>query len=184
MNQKKTFTYAEKSEEKREKYLKDLAKIPEEKRVYVDESGVNQCFVREFGRAFRGEKVEDVKRGRHFQRTNVVAGRLGTRIVAPFCYVENMTGPLFTEWFRKILVKSVPKGSTVIMDNASFHLKPKLKNLARRHGIRLLFLPPYSPDFNPIEKTWASMKRALADLLPQVKNLENAILFWLKNRNC
>lgn len=164
--------------------MKDLAEISEEKRVYVDESGVNRCFVREFGRAFRGEKVEDVKRGKHFQRTNVVAGRLGSQIVAPFCYAESMTGPLFTEWFRKILVKSIPRGSTVIMDNASFHPKQKLKNLARRHGLKLLFLPPYSPDFNPIEKTWANMKRALPDLLPKVKNLEVAILAGLKKRNC
>ncbi|MDO4585487.1 MAG: transposase [Planctomycetia bacterium] len=105
---------------------------------------MNQCFVREFGRAFHGKKVEDVKRGRHFQRTNVVA---------PFCYTESMTSRLFTEWFRKNLVKSVPKGSSVIMDNASFHPKRKLQNLVRRHGLRLLFLPPYLPDFNPIEKT-------------------------------
>ena len=92
--------------------------------------------------------------------------------------------PLFTEWFRKIPVKSVPKGSAVITGNASFQPKPKLQNLARRHGLRLLFLPPYSPDFNPIEKTWANMKRALADLLPQVKNLEKALLTWFENRNC
>ena len=95
-----------------------------------------------------------------------------------------MTGSLFTEWFRKILVKSIPRGSTVILDNASFHPKQKLKNLARRHGINLLFLPPYSPDSNPIEKIWANMKRALANLLPNVKKLEYAILNWLEKRNC
>jgi transposase len=53
------------------------------------------------------------------------------------------------------LVKVVPGGSTIIMDNATHHPKKKLFNLARRHGMRLLFLPPYSPDLNPIEKDWA-----------------------------
>jgi transposase len=50
------------------------------------------------------------------------------------------------------------------MDNASFHPFKKLKNLCRRHGMRLLFLPAYSPDYNPIEKSWANMKRALIDI--------------------
>jgi len=90
-----------------------------------------------------------------------------------------MTGALFTEWFRKHLVKSIEKGSTVILDNASFHPKKKLQNLARRHGIKILFLPPYSPDFNPIEKNWANMKRALVDILPKEKTLEDAILKYL-----
>jgi transposase len=65
------------------------------------------------------------------------------------------------EWFRAKFVKSVPKGTTAILDNASFHPAKKLKNLCQRHGIKLLFLPAYSPDFNPIEKTWANMKRGL-----------------------
>lgn len=86
-----------------------------------------------------------------------------------------MNSELFEDWFKKKLVKSLAKGSTIIMDNASFHRKKKLANLARRHGVKLLFLPPYSPDFNPIEKTWANMKRALIDILPDAESLQNAI---------
>lgn len=144
---------------------------------------MDKYFVREYGRAPRGEKVEDTKRGKKFQRTNVVAARFGDKLIAPLCYTESTTGAFFTEWFRKTLVKAIPKGSTVIMDNASFHPKKKLKNLARRHGIRLLFLPPYSPDFNPIEKDWANMKRALADILPQVLTLDLAIYRYFELRN-
>ena len=149
-------------------------------RVYVDESGVSECLVREYGRAVRGIKVEDVKRGRKFQRTNVVAAQFKTqdgnnRVVAPLCYTGNTTGEFFEAWFKTKLVKSVPKGVTVIMDNATVHRKKKLGNLARRHGLRLLFLPAYSPDLNPIEPTWANMKRALVDILPTQDNLENAI---------
>ena len=73
------------------------------------------------------------------------------------------------------MVKSVPRGYTIIMDNASFHRKKKLRNLARRHGLKLLFLPAYSPDYNPIEKTWANLKRALIDILPDTKNLQSGI---------
>jgi putative transposase len=61
------------------------------------------------------------------------------------------------------------------MNNASFHPKKKLRNLARRHGIKLLFLPPYSPDFNPIEKTWTNMKRGLINIIPHSNDLPSAI---------
>jgi transposase len=106
---------------------------------------------------------------------NVVAAKIGGEVIVPLCYTESTTGAVFEGWFRKSLVKAVPKGSVAIMDNASFHRKKKLMDLARRHGIKLLFLPPYSPDYNPIEKTWANMKRALVDILPNETTLENAI---------
>jgi len=157
-----------------------LKEIPEGKRVYVDESGIDKHLVREHGRSFRGIKVEDVKRGKKFQRINVIAAQYKStggeiNLVSPFCYIENTTGGLFESWFKTKLVKSVSKGSTIIMDNASFHRKKKLKNLARRHGVKLLFLPAYSPDFNPIENTWANMKRALPDILSNSGNLQCSI---------
>jgi transposase len=128
-------------------------------------------------------KIEGTKRGKRFARTNVVAARSGSNTVAPLCYTQNTNGEFFTEWFRKRLVKAIAKGSTVIMDNASFHPKKKLRNLARRHGVKLLFLPPYSPDLNPIEKTWANMKRALVDILPNCKTLSDAIYTYFSISN-
>jgi transposase len=130
-------------------------------------------------------KIENVKRGRKFQRTNVVAAQFKSendkiKIVAPFCYTRNTTGEFFEEWFKTRLVKSIPKGVTIVMDNASFHRKKKLRNLARRHGVKLLFLPPYSPDFNPIEHTWANMKRALVDILPNSQILESGVYDYFK----
>jgi len=153
--------------------------IPVEKRVYVDECGINECLVREYGRAGRGVKVEDTRRGRKFQRTNVISARVResgkVRHVATLCYTQNTDSAFFIEWFRTKLVKSVSKGSTVIMDNASFHPKKKLRNLARRHGLKLLFLPAYSPDYNPIEKDWANMKRTLTDTLPRYGDVPSAV---------
>jgi transposase len=120
-------------------------------------------------------KTGDVKSGRKFQRTNVIATRIGGGIVAPLCYSGNTTSASFTEWFRTKLVKAVPNGTTVITDNASFHPPKKLKNLCRRHGMKLLFLPAYSSDYNPIEKTWANMKRALIDIIPACEDVPAAI---------
>jgi transposase len=66
------------------------------------------------------------------------------------------------------------------MDNASFHPHKKLKNPCRRHGMRLLFLPAYSPDYNPIEKSWANMKRALIDIIRNLRRCacRSLSIFW------
>lgn len=159
----------------RTEYCEKIAQIPKETRAYIDECGINKQLVREYGRAFHGVKIEDVKRGRKFQKTNVVAAKIGDKIVAPLCYSENTTSAFFVEWFRKKFVKSVPKGTTAIMDNATFHPRKKLENLCRRHGIKLLFLPPYSPDYSPIEKSWANMKRALIDTIPDCEDVAQAV---------
>ena len=130
-----------------------------------------------------GTKVEDVKRGRKFQRTNVIAAKIGDRPVASQCDSQNRTSPLFIEWFRKSLLQCIPKDVTVMMDNASFHPKKRLRHLAHKYNLRVLFLPPYSPDLNPIEKTWANRKRDLVDLLPHSPNLENAMMEYLHHGN-
>ena len=78
-------------------------------------------------------------------------------------------------WFKEKLLKAAPKGSTIIMDNASFHPKAKLRNLARRHGMNILFLPAYSPDLNPLERDWANMKRALVEIMPDMESLKDGI---------
>jgi transposase len=74
------------------------------------------------------------------------------------------------------LLEEIPKkkGFTVIMDNAGFHRKEELRKLARGK-VRLLFLPPYSPDYNPIEKTWANMKRFLRNNLKYFHSVESGI---------
>ena len=146
-----------------------------ETRAYIDESGINKPLTREYGRAIHGVPVEGTKPGRKFQRTNVIAAKIDDSVVAPLCYAENTTSAVFVEWFRTMFVKAVPKGTTVIMDNASFHPREKLKNLCRRHGIQLLFLPAYSPDFNPIEKTWANMKRRLVDIIADSQDVPSAV---------
>ena len=142
--------------------------------------------MRERARAARGVKVEDVKRGRKFQRVNVVAAQFEDETgrihrVAPLCYSQHTNSEIFEYWFKTNLVKSVARGSTIIMDRASFHRPTQLKNLARRRGVKILFLPAYSPDLNPIEKTWANMKKALADIISKEESLECSIMQYFNN---
>ncbi|MDR1231894.1 MAG: transposase [Spirochaetaceae bacterium] len=152
-------------------------------RVYVDESGINDDLKREYGRARHGARVEDCRRGRKFHRVNVVAGQIhdaaGARHLAPLCYPGTMNGERFEEWFEESLLKTVEKGKTIIMDRAGFHRKKQLEEACKKHGVNLLYLPPDSPDYNPVEKTWANMKRELRSTAPLHGLIETAIYAYL-----
>ena len=73
-----------------------------------------------------------------------------------------MKGPLFEQWIQQQLLKQLPQGSVLVMDNAPFHKKEALYAIIANTSHTLLFLPPYSPDLNPIEHYWSALKRNLA----------------------
>jgi hypothetical protein len=113
---------------------------------------------REYARAPKGEIVEDVRRGSKFARTNVIGAMCETKHFGVECYRQTTNSAFFERRFTECLLKEVPEGYTVIPDNARFHRKKVLRRLAGGK-VRLLFLPPYSPDYNPIEKSRANTKR-------------------------
>jgi len=144
-------------------------------RLLVLELNDYTCLVREYGRSLRGQKVYGEKRGRKFQRVNVIGALCNGKHLAIECYSHTTNSEFFERWFGESLVKAIPKGHTVIMDNAKFHRKAELGKLAKDAGVGLLFLPAYSPDFNPIEKSQANMKRRLRDTLPSFHSVSLAI---------
>ena len=149
--------------------------VSPEKRAYVDESGFNAYYEREYGYAPRGEKVFGEIAGMKFQRTNPVAAQIGGRTVAPMYYDCSTNSAVFEYWFEEKLLPALSPGDVVIMDNASFHRKGALREIAKRHRISVLFLPPYSPDYNPIEKLWANMKRWLRKNMRHYDSFEDAL---------
>ena len=94
-----------------------------------------------------------------------------------------MDSSLFEFWFSNQLLPSLDKGSVIVMDNASFHSKRRLISVAQNAGCKLLFLPPYSPELNPIEKFWAWLKRFLRKFLPFFSSFDDALFaafqLWL-----
>jgi transposase len=114
--------------------------------------------------------------GKKFQRTNVLAGYVNGRTIAEWVYDCTTDGEVFNTWVEKVLVPALRPGQTVIMDNAAFHKHARTRQAIEAAGCSLLFLPPYSPDLNPIEKIWANLKRKLADVLPNFSSsLEDAL---------
>ena len=90
-------------------------------------------------------------------------------------YGTTMTGEFFEGWFEGILLPRLPKDAVIVMDNASFHRKKQLYEIAGKNNITLIFLPPYSPELNPIEKVWANMKKFLRNSLHKFSSLDDAI---------
>ena len=134
-------------------------------------------FYREYGRALRGQKVEGKISGKKYERTSIVAGKCTKNIIAPLQYSGTMDSFLFEFWFKEMLLKEVPKGYTVVMDNCSVHRKPQLFKLAEKAEVNLIFLPPYSPDLNPIENFWAWLKLKLRSILHKFSNFDQALSF-------
>ncbi len=87
-----------------------------------------------------------------------------------------MDSRLFEFWFSQQLLPSLDKGTVIVMDNASFHSKKRLSSAAQNAGCKLIFLPPYSPELNPIEKFWARLKRFLRKFLSAASSLDDALL--------
>jgi len=81
----------------------------------------------------------------------------------------------FEFWFERYLLKEVQPGSVIVLDNAAFHRKSVLPQLAAQENCSVLFLPPYSPDLNPIEKKWAWLKRKLRELLPSFNSFDDTV---------
>lgn len=156
-------------------YKYEIADIPPENIAYVDETGIDRYLYREYGYAPRGQLVHARVKGRKYERTGVVAAKMGDELIAPSQYTGTMDHERFEDWFENILLPELPGGTVIVMDNASFHRKEPLYSLAQKRNCYVIFLPPYSPELNPIEHFWAWLKRTLCKILPKLDSLLEAI---------
>ena len=149
--------------------------FPPDDLVYVDESGATEYYDREYGLAPRGEKVYGDVSGKRYKRTNIVSAQCGKEKIAPFVYEWATKHVWFEVWFEWHLCPNLLPGKVIIMDNALFHRKSALKIIAAFYGLRLIFLPLYSPDLNPIEHLWANLKKWLRSCASSFDSIQLAI---------
>jgi transposase len=128
----------------------------------------------------KSEKLCCKKSGKYYERTNIIAGYVNKKSIAPMVFNGSCNTNLFESWVEQFLIKELQNGQVVIMDNASFHKSQRTKELIESVGCRVIFLPPYSPDLNPIEKFWANMKRWIKDKVTEFDKLYEAIIAFFQ----
>lgn len=109
-------------------------------------------------------------------RTNAIGALLGSAIIAVGLLTGSVNTDVFNCWVDKFLLPNLPDKSVIVMDNATFHKSDEMQKLIQNAGHTLLYLPPYSPDLNPIEKKWAQAKKIRRKTGCSIDQLFNSFL--------
>ena len=134
-----------------------------------------------YGRAPRGERLVDKVPHGHWKTTTFICGLRYNGVTAPFMLDGAMDGPHFLAYIEQMLAPTLKKGDIVFMDNVSTHLVDGVEEAIEARGARVFYLPPYSPDFNPIEQLFAKLKSFLRKTKARtVDRLWKAIASFLK----
>jgi transposase len=129
--------------------------------VFIDETWASTNMARRYGRAPKGQRLRASIPHGHWKTTTFVAGLRLTGIVAPMVLDGPINGEAFRAYVEQFLVQELKPGDIVVMDNLGSHKGEAVRKAIEAAGARLLFLPPYSPDFNPIEKAFSKLKALL-----------------------
>ncbi len=132
-----------------------------ERLVFIDETGVDTKMARRFGRSPRGERCLAAIPHGHWKTTTFTAALRFNGLTAPFIMDGPMDGDGFLAYVEQVLVPTLKPGDIVVVDNLPAHKVPGVQEAIEAAKATLLYLPPYSPDFNPIEKVFAKLKAYL-----------------------
>lgn len=150
--------------------------------IFIDETWATTNMARLRGRARRGERLRAGIPHGHWKTTTLVAGLRLTGIAAPMVLDGPINRDAFTAYVEQVLVPELKPGDIVIMDNLSSHKSKAIAEMIEAAGASLAYLPPYSPDFNPIENAFAQLKAGLRKAAERtVTGLWNAIASLIKN---
>jgi transposase len=147
--------------ERRERWRGGQAALDPEKLVFIDETWASTNMSRRYGRAPLGERLVCPVPHGHWKTTTFVAGLRAGGLTAPLVIDGAMNGDLFVAYVEQVLVPELRAGDVVVMDNLSSHKRTRVREAIEAAGCSLLYLPPYSPDLNPIEQAFAKLKALL-----------------------
>lgn len=139
--------------------------------VYTDESGFVHSAPRTHGYSVKGQRCYGVHDWHPSKRTNVIGALVDKSLLTVSIFECNVNTAIFNAWVEQDLIPKLPHNSVVVMDNASFHKSPNLKIMIEKAGHILEYLPPYSPDLNPIEPKWFQAKSRRRKYLCDVDTL-------------
>jgi transposase len=173
----------EANRKRREAFVEHIRSVSPDRLIYLDESGVTTSMTRLYGRCAGGRRVAEATPGGHWKILTILSAMSTRGMIATMTIEEPTDGDIFLAYVEHVLCPALRPGDVVVMDNLSAHKAEGVRNWIEKHGATLLYLPPYSPDLNPIEKAWAKLKQllraakarnretleqAIADLLPNI----------------
>jgi transposase len=129
--------------------------------VFLDECGVTTDLLRRYGRSPRGYRLRDHAPCGHWETSTVIAALRLDAVTAPAVFDGPIDNASFRAYVDQVLVPTLRPGDVVVLDNLAVHKQPEIRAAIEAVGAPLRFLPPYSPDFNPIEMLFAKLKALL-----------------------
>ena len=155
---------------------------------YLDEAGMKGNEVVEMGWSPKGSRCYATRSGQSSKRLSFISAIASTaksEFITPMIFEGCCTRRVFEEWLcsfgQYIQEQKRAKDTILILDNATFHKGGEIENIAREYNLHLVYLPPYSPELNPIEKCWAVLKSKVRVLLTQGKELYEALVSVFKS---
>jgi transposase len=178
---KKSVTSSERNPDKRAWHWRRSAGCEVERLKFIDEAAVHTAMTRRYGRAAPGDRVSESLPRNYGSSTSVISC-LGWHGVAATMTVDGAVDTLvFDTYVEQILRPSLQPGDILVLDNLSAHKASCLEAVSAACGVRVLWLPPYSPDYSPIEQLWSKVKEALRALKARTREaLEEALTYALQ----
>jgi transposase len=135
--------------------------------VFIDECGVTTDLLRRYGRSRRGVRLRDHTPCGHWETHTIVAALRPDGLTAPAVFDGPIDNASFLAYVEQVLAPTLRRGDVVVLDNLAVHKQPAVRAAIEATGAQIRFLPPYSPDFNPIEMAFAKLKAFLRAARPR-----------------
>jgi len=162
--------------QRRQAWREQVSQLDPQQLVFLDESGVTTQMTRRYGRAPRGERIREATPAGHWNTLTLLGAMTQQGMLASMTVESPTDGDVFLAYLDEVLCPQLQAGQVVVMDNLSVHKVAGVRERIEAVGSTLLYLPPYSPDFNPIEQAWSKIKQKLrAAQARTVEALEAAV---------
>jgi len=161
---------------RREEFIAKIRTVAPERLIFLDESGVTTSMTRLYARSLGGQRIHESTPGGHWKIMTILGAMSLRGMVATMTIEAATDAEIFLAYVEHVLCPALKPGDVVVMDNLSSHKVNGVRERIEKAGAEVLYLPPYSPDLNPIEKAWAKLKQLLRSAKARTKEtLDQAI---------
>ena len=166
---------------RREEFIAKIRTVAPERLIFLDESGVTTSMTRLYARSLGGQRIHESTPGGHWKIMTILGAMSLRGMIATMTIEAATDAEIFLAYVEHVLCPALNSGDVVVMDNLSSHKVNGVREWIEKAGAEVLYLPPYSPDLNPIEKAWSKLKQLLRSAKARTKEtLDHAIEEALK----